>query len=50
MPTIPQNKTTKANALQPLNDPLYDRFKKEIDHHFNQETRSKKRIHELEQK
>ena len=47
MPALPQvNKSTKATN----NDPLFEKFKKEIDEHFNQETRSKKRIHELEQK
>ena len=31
-------------------DPAFTKYKEQIEAHFNQETRSKKRIHELEQK
>ena len=31
-----------------MNDPVFVKYKREIDDHFTQETRSKKRIHELE--
>lgn len=51
MPALPapHGQSTKAAAYEP-HDARFETFKKEIDEHFKQETRSKKRIHELEQK
>ena len=56
MPPLPQ-----ATGAQPAKsgggggpagplDARFEKFKKDIEEHFKQETRSKKRIHELEQK
>lgn len=46
MPPIFQSPPAKTASL----DPKFEKFKQEIEEHFTQETRSKKRIHELEQK
>ena len=49
MPAI-SHSATKAGGGGPPSDPRYEQFKRDINKHFNEETRSKKRIHELEQK
>ena len=55
MPPLPQAtgaqpaKSGGGGPAGPL-DARFEKFKKDIEEHFKQETRSKKRIHELEQK
>lgn len=45
LPAVAETSTTITN-----HDPNFKKYKEQIELHFNQETRSKKRIHELEQK
>lgn len=45
LPTV-NERTSSVNH----HDPAFTKYKEQIEAHFNQETRSKKRIHELEQK
>ena len=46
MPALANGPGSAAKAS--MADPRFDKLKQEILDHFNQETRSKKRIHELE--
>ena len=50
MPALTQNQSPSTKSADYNNDPHFVKYKREIDDHFTQETRSKKRIHELEQK
>lgn len=48
MPPLMQVGAQSAKSAS--EDPKFEQFRLELEEHFNQETRSKKRIHELEQK